>query len=138
AEDGIRDKLVTGVQTCALPIFWDGRQVLIEVGVNHCGTTERFYRYLGASLRGSVVPEEIWHSLLSSASIAEQRALHQRHFAGEAWRTAVRVLLSKTTHLLFYPAFMFANATEHDFGVFFAKQFDREVLEKPLANNYFL
>src|SRR5205823_11571631 len=22
AEDGIRDKLVTGVQTCALPIFW--------------------------------------------------------------------------------------------------------------------
>src|SRR5258708_5193527 len=23
AEDGIRDDLVTGVQTCALPIFWD-------------------------------------------------------------------------------------------------------------------
>ena len=23
AEDGIRDKLVTGVQTCALPILWD-------------------------------------------------------------------------------------------------------------------
>src|SRR2546425_7164038 len=25
AEDGIRDKLVTGVQTCALPIFFDGQ-----------------------------------------------------------------------------------------------------------------
>src|SRR2546425_11244815 len=25
AEDGIRDKLVTGVQTCALPIFFTGR-----------------------------------------------------------------------------------------------------------------
>src|SRR6266545_5532577 len=24
AEDGIRDKLVTGVQTCALPISWNG------------------------------------------------------------------------------------------------------------------
>src|SRR5205823_10905176 len=24
AEDGIRDKLVTGVQTCALPIYWWG------------------------------------------------------------------------------------------------------------------
>src|SRR5205823_12204544 len=27
AEDGIRDKLVTGVQTCALPIFDDRRAV---------------------------------------------------------------------------------------------------------------
>src|SRR5206468_10045071 len=24
AEDGIRDQIVTGVQTCALPIFWGG------------------------------------------------------------------------------------------------------------------
>src|SRR2546425_1510111 len=27
AEDGIRDKLVTGVQTCALPIWWRRRRV---------------------------------------------------------------------------------------------------------------
>src|SRR5207244_7797894 len=26
AEDGIRDDLVTGVQTCALPIYWAGSQ----------------------------------------------------------------------------------------------------------------
>src|SRR5207248_8990044 len=26
AEDGIRDRTVTGVQTCALPIWFDGRQ----------------------------------------------------------------------------------------------------------------
>ena len=25
AEDGIRDRLVTGVQTCALPISWDAK-----------------------------------------------------------------------------------------------------------------
>src|SRR5205823_12197168 len=29
AEDGIRDKLVTGVQTCALPILnWAGREIM--------------------------------------------------------------------------------------------------------------
>src|SRR5205823_13567781 len=28
AEDGIRDKLVTGVQTCALPIWWQCRDML--------------------------------------------------------------------------------------------------------------
>src|SRR5205823_8929519 len=36
AEDGIRDKLVTGVQTCALPIFgkanWNPLATLIEPG----------------------------------------------------------------------------------------------------------
>src|SRR5699024_11311301 len=28
AEDGIRDRNVTGVQTCALPILWNGKQCL--------------------------------------------------------------------------------------------------------------
>src|SRR2546425_11521659 len=32
AEDGIRDKLVTGVQTCALPISQVARLLLIAVG----------------------------------------------------------------------------------------------------------
>ena len=27
AEDGIRDDLVTGVQTCALPIYWRETQI---------------------------------------------------------------------------------------------------------------
>src|SRR5207244_6899574 len=31
AEDGIRDDLVTGVQTCALPIFSGGQKVTIPV-----------------------------------------------------------------------------------------------------------
>ena len=132
-------------RTCrALPLpagareFWDARPDLLAAGANHCGVTERFYRYVGGSLRASVVPDEAWRSLLACRSIDEQRALHARFFSGAAWRTAVRVLLSRSTHLLFYPAFMFANATEHDFGDFFARQFDREVLEKPIAGNYFL
>src|SRR2546425_8473853 len=34
AEDGIRDKLVTGVQTCALPIYaGDGGRLLVLSGV---------------------------------------------------------------------------------------------------------
>src|SRR5687767_15620890 len=31
AEDGIRDKLVTGVQTCALPIYQPGGTVNLEI-----------------------------------------------------------------------------------------------------------
>jgi S-adenosylmethionine:diacylglycerol 3-amino-3-carboxypropyl transferase len=118
--------------------FWQARPELVAVGVNHAGVTERFYRYLGASIRASVVPDDVWHALFACATVEEQRALHARHFTSEAWRTAIRVLLSKSTHLLFFPAFMFANATEHDFGAFFSHQFDHEVLTKPVANNYFL
>src|SRR3989441_5799694 len=32
AEDGIRDKLVTGVQTCALPIYQRNYELFIEAG----------------------------------------------------------------------------------------------------------
>src|SRR5438874_8826234 len=37
AEDGIRDLYVTGVQTCALPIYNPGRQQATEVGAQ-CGS----------------------------------------------------------------------------------------------------
>jgi S-adenosylmethionine:diacylglycerol 3-amino-3-carboxypropyl transferase len=118
--------------------FWEKSPELVLVGANHAGTTERFYGYLGASMRTSVVPDEVWCSLFAARSVEEQREIHARHFTTEAWRTASRLLLSKTTHLLFFPAYMFANATEHDFGVFFGRQFDHEVTTKPLQDNYFL
>src|SRR3989441_1984373 len=37
AEDGIRDKLVTGVQTCALPIL---RLLFVKLGTQHCPDCE--------------------------------------------------------------------------------------------------
>src|SRR6266404_2681403 len=43
AEDGIRDKLVTGVQTCALPIFRVGQRVRAR-NINPVGHT-RLPRY---------------------------------------------------------------------------------------------
>src|SRR2546425_7395611 len=33
AEDGIRDKLVTGVQTCALPILWPSTEAVVAGGI---------------------------------------------------------------------------------------------------------
>src|SRR3989441_5686335 len=56
AEDGIRDKLVTGVQTCALPIsiasLGNGR--LLNQGVVDIGTTgvDFVLKYRGFSLQG--------------------------------------------------------------------------------------
>src|SRR2546429_2617767 len=62
AEDGIRDVAVTGVQTCALPI-WDGEALIKVAACGVCGTDIKkiFHRYveppqiLGHELAGTVV-----------------------------------------------------------------------------------
>src|SRR5258708_19303213 len=50
AEDGIRDDLVTGVQTCALPIWAHGRLQRRELHLRHLGT-RRFARKRPGRLR---------------------------------------------------------------------------------------
>src|SRR3989441_5334506 len=58
AEDGIRDKLVTGVQTCALPIC-DGHSVLVEQGAGlGSGFADDAYRAAGATLVPK--PGDVW------------------------------------------------------------------------------
>src|SRR5688572_2725373 len=45
AEDGIRDLTVTGVQTCALPIFWHGTNVAVVAAI--CKTGLRIMPHSG-------------------------------------------------------------------------------------------
>src|SRR5205823_10893204 len=52
AEDGIRDKLVTGVQTCALPIFEARETVLTPPPVG-------LQQHLGVGARGEAVPQRL-------------------------------------------------------------------------------
>lgn len=117
--------------------FWDEHPGLIAQGLNHCGATERFYRFIGDNLRHNVYGDEVWQELLSCRTVEEQIAFSRRYLQSETWRTAVRILLSKTTHLQFFPAFMFAQAGEQDFGLFFESMFQRELQARPLAGNYF-
>ncbi len=118
--------------------LWDARTELVQAGVQHAGVTERFYRFVGGNLRHSVCDEAVWRELLTASDIDSQQALAENHFRGPRWETALRVLLSKTSHLAFFPAFMFEQAAEHDFGAFFDAQFARELRCKPLCGNYFL
>src|SRR2546423_10161540 len=54
AEDGIRDKLVTGVQTCALPICADHDHGAVGISAQLLGGADRFavYAYLVPHLGG--------------------------------------------------------------------------------------
>src|SRR5207244_6746275 len=69
AEDGIRDDLVTGVQTCALPIFDQLRRATISIGANivegyALSTPLQFRRHLRIAL-GSAAEAEYLTSLIA-------------------------------------------------------------------------
>src|SRR5258708_18540018 len=59
AEDGIRDDLVTGVQTCALPIFGQSYLAISEAGCsasNSCSDIARYDCPTGKSLGCTTIP----------------------------------------------------------------------------------
>lgn len=118
--------------------FWDARPSLVAGGVNRAGVTERFYALLGENLRRSVLDEAAWEKLFACEGLEAQRDFRREHCETEAFRMALRVLLSRTTHLAFYPAFMFAQAKEHHFGDFFRERFEVELDTRLVQNNYFL
>ncbi|WP_099353338.1 DUF3419 family protein [Fredinandcohnia onubensis] len=118
--------------------FWKLHRSEIENGINHCGVNERFYRFLGENICRNVYDESVWNHLFSAKNLAEQQLFYEEYLTTAQWRTAVKILLSKTTHLQFFPSFMFKNASENDFGNFFLSQFEKEVKTKPIHNNYFL
>src|SRR5205823_11380225 len=68
AEDGIRDKLVTGVQTCALPIFGRQRQV-----VRHQAIEER-----AGEDRAGVRPETLVEEPLEPERAEEEQRREHR------------------------------------------------------------
>jgi S-adenosylmethionine:diacylglycerol 3-amino-3-carboxypropyl transferase len=118
--------------------YWDARPEAIAAGIHQCGVTERFYRFLGENLRRSVVEEPTWRSLFDVGSLDHQAHLLATRFATEGFRSALRVLLSRTTHLEFYPAAMFAQVSEHHFGDFFWERFQSALRSRSQRDNYFL
>lgn len=118
--------------------FWDRRTLKVAHGINCSGVTDRFYRFVGGNLRKNVCGEGVAQKLFDCSSLEEQRAFYEEYFTNDAWKTAMRVLFSKTTQTQFYPPFWFAHTDEGEFEEFFSDQFTNEVLSKPISNNYFL
>jgi len=118
--------------------YWDALPGAVEAGVDACGVTEAFYRYVGRSLRQSDWPDAVWRSLLAAGSLDAQREILGAHFWTDRFRIALDMLLSRATHELFYPPAIFANVAEHDFARFFERRFREFAESQPLRGNYFL
>lgn len=118
--------------------FWDQHLVLIKQGINYSGATEKFYQFVGNHLRKNVYSDEVWSELFQCSTIDEQKKFYKTYCTSESWQTAIRILLSKTTHLQFYPAQMFSQSGETDFSDFFAGRFKAEISQRKIRDNYFL
>src|SRR5205823_12905624 len=92
AEDGIRDKLVTGVQTCALPILWKGKPVIAgAVGGIPLQITHKYSGILTHTIEGTAY----WIKQLLNAPDFARRL-------GENGREHVRWNFLLTRHLRDY------------------------------------
>ncbi len=118
--------------------YWDALPEAIAAGIDGCGTTEAFYRFVGQSLRASDWPESVWNALLDESSMSAQRFLVAAHIGGDRFRIALEMLLSRFAHGLFYPPSIFAHAVEIDCAAQFARRFLDFAARMPLAGNYFL
>ncbi|WP_449539257.1 DUF3419 family protein [Ferdinandcohnia sp. Marseille-Q9671] len=118
--------------------YWENHRNQIEFGINQCGVNERFYRFIGENICKNIYDESIWNELLLAKNLDEQIKFYKKYLTTPEWQTAARLLLSKTSHLQFFPSYMFANASENDFGNFFLRQFEKEIKSRPIQNNYFL
>jgi S-adenosylmethionine-diacylglycerol 3-amino-3-carboxypropyl transferase len=118
--------------------FWGTRTDCIATGVNKIGVTERYYDFVGRNVRHSVIAQDVLEELFSTDSMEQQRALLEAHFKSECWNIAMRVLLSKQSNLLFYPAFWYARAEEHEFGDLLLPKLMQGLKHHPAAHNYFL
>src|SRR3989441_7346974 len=88
AEDGIRDKLVTGVQTCALPIFLD---LHAAVGEGHLGMAAGNGGVVNRDVAGHGAPDDDVTTRLQVDGLLARRAQQLEHrrqiyFTLRPWR----------------------------------------------------
>lgn len=107
-------------------------------GLLHAGLNERFYRFVGRNLMRNVASPEAWETLLQSRDVDAQRRWLAEHASGPAWRAAIGVLLSRTTHEHFFPPAPFAHIAEPSFARFFEERFAHELTTRPAFDNPFL
>ena len=118
--------------------FWDNRIDRIVVGINKTGATERYYDFVGRNIRYSLISQDILEELFSIDSMQRQHAIFDQYFNTESWNLAMRILLSKQSNLLFYPAFWYSRAEEHEFEELLLPKLMHALSLQPAAQNYFL
>src|SRR6266853_3015391 len=100
AEDGIRDLTVTGVQTCALPIWGDARGRAFPAAQQRCDEQDTCRLHRSLLLSSSATPPEARGVAPGSgaAPLVPSNLRNQaRAGSGRPWCTAARARASSST-----------------------------------------
>src|SRR5689334_25432544 len=101
AEDGIRDGTVTGVQTCALPIWVAAHTDRFRCIVNHagvydtlshwaCDVTQGRHKAFGGQIGRASCRERVWTWVVGRPVYEKPRKGRWSHFARSAYTTSDR------------------------------------------------
>lgn len=118
--------------------FWDRRIDCITAGINKTGATERYYEFVGRSVRHSVISQDILEELFTVNCMERQHAILDEYFQSEKWNIAMQILLSKQSNLLFYPAFWYSRASEREFEQLLLPKIMQSLGSHLASENYFL
>lgn len=118
--------------------YWDRDQNAIDAGVLRAGRSERFIGLVAAGAAKLVVRKGGVTAMLEADSVAEQRAIFDRYWAGWRWRALFGVLLNRWSMSRAYHSSFFDHIENRSFAQHFRRLAEHALTEIPARSNYFL
>ena len=117
--------------------YWDGNEHAVEAGVLRAGRSERFIAFVaGAAKR--VVRKGGVTAMLEAESVAQQREVFDRYWAGWRWRALFGILLNRWSMSRAYQSSFFEHVEHRGFAQHFRRLAEQALTVIPARSNYFL
>ena len=118
--------------------YWDARLADVGAGILGAGVSEKFIRVVLNALRIIRRGPARLRRLLDCDTLYEQREFYRDEWDSFAWRTLIRLMLSRRRLTGVYDRGFFDQVEQHPFGEHFLRQIEHGLTELPVATNYFL
>lgn len=118
--------------------YWNRNQDAIGAGVLRAGRSERFIGLVAAAVEKLVVRKGGVAAMLEAESVAQQREIFERYWAGWRWRSLFALLLNRWSMSRAYHSSFFEHTETRSFARHFRRLAEHALTEIPARSNYFL
>jgi S-adenosylmethionine-diacylglycerol 3-amino-3-carboxypropyl transferase len=118
--------------------YWDRNPNAIDAGVLRAGRSERFIGLVAKAVERLVVRSGGIRAMLEAESVARQREIFERYWAGWRWRLLFALLLNRWSMSRAYDSSFFAHTETRSFAQHFRRLVEHALVEIPARSNYFL
>ncbi|MDQ4080658.1 MAG: BtaA family protein [Gemmatimonadota bacterium] len=131
-------ELLAPLLTDAARAHWDRNENAINAGVLRAGRSERFIGLVAAAVEKLVVRKGGMTAMLEAESVAQQREIFRRYWAGWRWRVLFALLLNRWSMSRAYDSSFFEHTENRSFARHFRGLAEHTLTEIPARSNYFL